>query len=91
MTYMQSVSQQHPGIVNNTLLQQATAGIPPNSSVHDWSTAQLAAAAPALLALVSKSAVLLVLSVLSELLMHGQLQQQQQLLHEAGRLDSQRA
>jgi hypothetical protein len=84
MTYMQTISQQHPGIISNNSLLQATAGTPPNSSVRDWSTVQLAAAAPALLALASKSAVLLVLSVLSELLMHGQPQQQQLLLHDAG-------
>jgi hypothetical protein len=56
----------------------------PDSTPQKLSAAQLAAATPLLLALVSKSAVLLVLSVLSELLMYGKPHLQQQLLQEAG-------
>jgi hypothetical protein len=83
--HMHSTSQQHPGIFSSTELQQATAAMPAANSGEEWSAEQLAAAAPVLLSLVSKSAVLLVLSVLSELLMYGRPQQQAQLLQQAGK------
>lgn len=84
-SYLQSTSQQYPGIINSSELLQATASLP-DSSTQGCTVAQLAAAAPLLLALVSKAALLLVLSVLSELLMYGRPQQQLQLLQEAGRM-----
>uniref|UniRef100_A0A383WL31 P-loop containing nucleoside triphosphate hydrolase protein n=1 Tax=Tetradesmus obliquus TaxID=3088 RepID=A0A383WL31_TETOB len=83
VSYLQSTSKQYPGIISSSELQQATADMS-DSSTQGCTVAQLAAAAPLLLALVSRAALLLVLSVLSELLMHGRPQQQLQLLQEAG-------
>lgn len=70
-SYLQALSTTHPAILQPQEISAALqpAGFPAAAaSVDTMSVGQLAAAAPALLSLVSKAAVLLVMHVLSDLI-----------------------